>query len=228
MQMKRAVAQSPRDKDAGAPASLQKIAVKVHARDALTRAGISSLLKYSTEFSEVSLEADGEPDVFIVVTEYTDATTLELLEKLSPSGAGRFMLIVDQAWQAGVYAAVERGVRAMLWRSNFSLTTLTQSLHAVVNGEGLFPPGLQGRLMQQVQQVHRDVLAPRGLTASIFSDREIDVLRLLSEGLDLDQISRKMQYSERTVKNILYSAMKRHQFRNRTHAVSYAIRSGLI
>lgn len=206
----------------------QVITVKLYARDAITRAGLSSCLTQQKGMAEISPATDSDPDVFIVATSNTDANTLRLLENLSPTGEGRFILIVEQAWQTDVYTAVERGVRAMLWRSNFSPLAFVQTIKAVVDGEGSFPPGLQGTLMQQVQQVHREVLAPRGLTASTFSDREIDVLQLLSEGLDLDQISRRMQYSERTVKNILYSAMKRHQFRNRTQAVAHAIRSGLI
>jgi DNA-binding NarL/FixJ family response regulator len=60
------------------------------------------------------------------------------------------------------------------------------------------------------------------------TDREIDVLRLLAEGRELTEIAQKLAYSERTVKNILYGVMKRFQLRNRTQAVSYAHRAGLI
>ena len=204
------------------------ITVKLHVGDLITRAGLSSYLAQHAEFSVLSLAAETVPDVFIVATRSADADTLKLLESLTSAGGCRFILIVEQAWQADVYAAGEKGVRAMLWRSSFSSDTLAQTINAVVDGEGSFPSGLQGMLMQQVQRVHRDVLAPRGLTASTFSDRELEVFRLLSEGLDLDQISRKIQYSERTVKNILYAAMKRHHFRSRTHAVAYAIRLGII
>ncbi|WP_256069858.1 MULTISPECIES: LuxR C-terminal-related transcriptional regulator [unclassified Streptomyces] len=38
----------------------------------------------------------------------------------------------------------------------------------------------------------------------------------------------KLSYSERTVKYILYGLMKRFSLRNRAHAVSYAIRAGII
>ncbi|MFJ2008703.1 response regulator transcription factor [Streptomyces chartreusis] len=208
--------------------SAEMITVKLHADDIITRVGLSSCLAQFDGFSELGPAVEDSPDVYIVATGDSDANTLRLLESLSPTAKDRFILIVDNKWQTDVYAAVEKGVRAMLWRSSFSSSHLAQTIKAVVSGAGLFPPGLQGALMQQVQQVHRDVLAPRGLTALTFSDREIKVLRLLSEGLDLDQISQRIQYSERTVKNILYSAMKRHQFRNRTQAVAHAIRSGLI
>ncbi|WP_239013681.1 response regulator transcription factor [Streptomyces sioyaensis] len=51
---------------------------------------------------------------------------------------------------------------------------------------------------------------------------------MVSEGKELAEIAAKLCYSERTVKYILYGLMKRLQLRNRSHAVSYAIRAGLI
>ncbi|MFJ2008668.1 response regulator transcription factor [Streptomyces chartreusis] len=67
-----------------------------------------------------------------------------------------------------------------------------------------------------------------GLAAPGYSPREIDVLKLLADGMDLEKVAETLSYSERTIKNILYGAMKRHNLRNRTHAVSHAIRAGLI
>lgn len=58
--------------------------------------------------------------------------------------------------------------------------------------------------------------------------REVDVLRLPSYGFSLQEISKNLSYSQRTIKNIIHSVIKNHNFRNRTHAVSFALRSGLI
>ena len=60
------------------------------------------------------------------------------------------------------------------------------------------------------------------------SDREIDVLRLLADGQDTAQIAARLRYSERTIKKILQDLTTRLQLRNRTHAVSYALRIGAI
>ena len=64
---------------------------------------------------------------------------------------------------------------------------------------------------------------PLGLVA-----RERDVLRLLADGLDTRSISGTLSYSERTVKNVLHDLNTRLQLRNRSHAVAYAVREGLI
>ena len=63
---------------------------------------------------------------------------------------------------------------------------------------------------------------------ALLTDREVDVLRLLSEGWDTAEIASKLAYSERTVKNVIHDITARLQLRNRSHAVAYAVRQGLI
>ncbi|MFJ2008709.1 helix-turn-helix transcriptional regulator [Streptomyces chartreusis] len=203
------------------------VTVRVHAADPITHAGIRHCLDEHPEVEVSGDEADPF-DVFVVAVENADVSTLKLLRTLSPLDDTRFLLILDKRWEADVTTAVEHGIRAVLMRANLTPAILARAVTAVMEGEGIFPPRLQGNLMRQIQEIHRQVLAPRGLTSSGFSAREIDVFHLLAEGLDLEEIAQKLNYSERTVKNILYNAMKRHQLRNRTHAVSHAIRLGLI
>jgi len=50
----------------------------------------------------------------------------------------------------------------------------------------------------------------------------------LADGLDTSEIAGSLFYSERTVKNIIHDVTSRLELRNRTHAVAYAIREGLI
>ena len=95
-------------------------------------------------------------------------------------------------------------------------------------GEGSLPPDLLGRLLRQVGQIQRPVLSPRGLTVSGLTEREVAVVRLLADGFDTAEIAGRLYYSERTVKNIIHDITSRLELRNRTHAVAYAIREGLI
>jgi DNA-binding NarL/FixJ family response regulator len=79
-----------------------------------------------------------------------------------------------------------------------------------------------------VGKLQRQVLAPRGLTFSGLTPREAEVLRLVADGLDTCEIASRLCYSERTVKNVLHDLNTRLQLRNRSHAVAYAVREGLI
>jgi DNA-binding NarL/FixJ family response regulator len=72
------------------------------------------------------------------------------------------------------------------------------------------------------------VLAPRGLTFAGLTDRETKVLRLVADGFDTAEIATNLAYSERTVKNVIHDVTARLQLRNRSHAVAYALRAGLI
>jgi DNA-binding NarL/FixJ family response regulator len=90
------------------------------------------------------------------------------------------------------------------------------------------PPDMLARLMTQVGTLQRQVLAPRGLTFSGLTERELSVLRLLAEGYDTNEVGSQLFYSERTVKNIIHDLTSRLELRNRTHAVAYAIKQGLI
>ncbi|QFU89441.1 LuxR C-terminal-related transcriptional regulator [Amycolatopsis sp. YIM 10] len=70
--------------------------------------------------------------------------------------------------------------------------------------------------------------APRSRTPDGLSRREIAVLRLLAEGRATAEIAAELAYAERTVKNIVSGVLARLDLRNRTHAVAYAVRAGLI
>lgn len=61
-----------------------------------------------------------------------------------------------------------------------------------------------------------------------FSHREIDVIKLVAEGLETREIAAKLCYSERTVKSVLQGMMLRLNLRNRAHAVAYAAREGYL
>jgi DNA-binding NarL/FixJ family response regulator len=56
----------------------------------------------------------------------------------------------------------------------------------------------------------------------------VDVLRLLADGLDSAEIAQKLNYSERTIKNIVSGMMSRLGMRNRTQVVAHALRSGAL
>ena len=58
--------------------------------------------------------------------------------------------------------------------------------------------------------------------------RSIDVLRLVADGLDTGEIAQRLSYSERTIKNVIHDVTSRLHLRNRSHAVAFAMRTGVI
>ncbi len=58
--------------------------------------------------------------------------------------------------------------------------------------------------------------------------REAAVLRLLADGSSTRDIAHRLSYSERTVKAVIQDITQRFGLRNRSHAVAFALRNGLI
>jgi DNA-binding NarL/FixJ family response regulator len=70
--------------------------------------------------------------------------------------------------------------------------------------------------------------APGGQTFGALTQRELAVLRMVADGRSTHEIARALSYSERTIKNAIHDLVTRLQLRNRSHAVAYAVRAGLI
>jgi len=82
--------------------------------------------------------------------------------------------------------------------------------------------------MRQVGSLQRHQLHPRGLHFNGLTHREISILRLIADGHSTTEIARQLAYSERTIKNTLQGVTTRLQLRNRSHAVAYALREGML
>lgn len=204
------------------------VRVAISAPDYVTRAGLAGCLEHDSRLCEVPPDRPQDADLVVVAVDVADASTLELLPTHRAGPRGRVVVVVGRQWRADVSAAVGRGVRAVLWRDSFTPDAFVHALLTVAAGGTSLPPALQSTLVERIRSTGVEPLTARRPSASAVSPRELDVLRLLAEGEGLSEIAAKLSYSERTVKYILYGVMKRLQLRNRPHAVSYAIRAGLI
>jgi DNA-binding NarL/FixJ family response regulator len=205
------------------------IDVFVLAADPLSRAGTVSQLREAPGIRLVDDGKIGAGDVVaLVVADETDAETIRTVRLLRRRGAERIVLLVSRLDDKGLLTAIEAGIGGLLRRSQATPQQLGAAIRSVAAGEGAVPPDLLGRLLGQVGQLQRQVLAPRGLTFSGFTEREVSVLRLLADGLDTAEVGRRLYYSDRTVKNIIHDVTSRLDLRNRTHAVAYALKEGLI
>ena len=205
-----------------------RIPVYVSAADPLSRAGIVSQLRRTQGFGVVP-EGDLPDDVVaLVVTDELDQTVLGEMRALRGRGIRRIVLLVSRVDDRSLLAAAEAGVTGVVRRSEVTAGNLSAAIRSASAGDGTLPPDLLGRLLRQVGQLQRQVLSPRGLTFSGLTEREAAVIRLLAEGFDTAEVGQRLFYSERTVKNIIHDVTSRLELRNRSHAVAYAIREGLI
>jgi DNA-binding NarL/FixJ family response regulator len=202
------------------------IQLRVQAADPISQAGIEAALRAHTE---VQLVEPGESaDVAVVVADEVDDDTVRMLKGTLRNGCSRAVLVVTRIDDAGLLAAVEAGACGLLRRTDATPLNLVGAVRAASMGNGTVPPDLLGRLLGQIGRLQEHVLGPRGLTFAGLSEREISVLRLVADGYDTGEIARNLCYSERTIKNVIHDVTSRLHLRNRSQAVAYAVREGLI
>lgn len=204
----------------------ERISVVVRAFDPISQAGIASQLRFR---AEVHVVGDGEPaTVAVVVVDRMDEQAVQEIRSVQRHGCSRIVAVASQVEGKDLLAAVEAGCCGLLRRVEAQPDRLIAAVRAAAAGDGTLAPDLLGRLLEQVSRLQRDALAPLGLTAAGLTHREIGVLRMIAEGRATKEIAEQLSYSERTVKNILHDVTTRLRLRNRSHAVAYALREGLI
>lgn len=211
----------------GAQAQRQRVRVVVLTPDVISYAGVSGYLATLDAVALLEPRQRAEADVVVFAPEELSRSVMSALRKESREGKP-VVLIANDVSEADLLIAVECGVRAILPRSMATGERLLHSVLTAAEQGGLMPPNLLGELLQHVNYLQREVLGPKGLNSAGLSSREIDVLRLMAEGMDTAEIATTLSYSQRTVKNIIYGFTTRLQLRNRPHAVAYAMRAGVI
>ncbi|MFG2960340.1 response regulator transcription factor [Streptomyces sp. NPDC048291] len=207
------------------------ISIAVLAGDPITGEGAVSCLRRYPGLKVVPQEEHGDADVVLVFTPDVTEETVLLMESVSGRSTNpdmAFVLVTEHIGEAHLLRAMRYGLRGVMWRQESTYDRVVEVVRAVADGGAALPLPVQGRLVDHIQAVQRDVLAPLGVTASGLETREVDVLRLLAEGLETAEIAQKLNYSERTIKSIVSVMMNRLGLRNRTHAVAFALRSGTL
>lgn len=204
------------------------VIVYVHGSDPISQAGVVSQLRPRPEVRVVDETGVDTATVAVVVTEQVDDEAVRVLRALRRGELPRLVVVATAVDDQALVTAAEAGVAGLLRRRDATPEALARAVVRVAAGEGEVPGDMLGRLMGQLGRLQRHVLSPKGLAFSGLAPREAEILRLVADGHDTAEIATALCYSERTVKNVLHDLTTRLQLRNRSHAVAYALREGLI
>ncbi len=196
----------------------------------MLREGLVAVLSTQPDFDVVGEAADGEevvrlaellePDVILLDLEMPNVDGVAALERLKESGAeARTVVFTAYDTDERILAALRAGAKGYLLKGA-SRQEIFDAVRTVRSGGSLFGPGVTTRLLRRVE---REEGSPDALTP-----RELEVLRLVAEGLSNREIAARLFVTERTVKFHVSSLLHKLGAGNRTEAVRVAVRRGLI
>ena len=207
------------------------IPVSIHSVDPYLKAGTLALLQ---DRPEVCVAATGShAAVGVVVSDQVDDAALQLTRSLHRSTAQPVVMLISRLDGEGVVSGAEAGAISFIRRTEAEPDRLVAVLQGAARGHANVPSDLVRVLLQRAAgrgstpAATAEVDHPDGKWVQL-SEREVEVLRLAAEGMETADIARTLCYSERTVKSIVHDVTTRLQLRNRTHAVAFAVRTGLI
>ena len=202
------------------------IRVIVAARSSISRAGLESVVHASPALELVRsldfalllnhAEADLNADVLLLEAGDMQPDRMRVLAGL-PLPA---ILLIDMPDAALVNAALAAGIRGVLSR-DATLEEIEAAVHAVSAGLVVVSSAEVPALVSQSHPISEVLAEP-------LSDREIEVLDLIAEGLSNKLIAYQLSISEHTVKTHVASILAKLGATSRTEAVSQAIRRGLV
>jgi two-component system nitrate/nitrite response regulator NarL len=106
---------------------------------------------------------------------------------------------------------------------------LNDMIRSVMRNETPISPAVAGRLLREIREGGvRPVSAPTAEEArATVTPRELEILRLVAEGLSNKEVAKRLVITEGTVKNHVHNALEKLHLENRIQAAAYVIRQGL-
>ncbi len=205
--------------------------ILILADDALSRAGLAVLLAGQPGFAvtgQVASSADlagslaaYQPELVLWDLGWDPAKLLgrlaDVREAVISAGAQLAVLLPDAQYASEAWAS---GARTLLTR-DVATDRLVTGLAATSQGLAVLDPALAGALVAARME-------PPSSPGEALTPREIDVLRILAEGLPNKAIARRLGISEHTVKFHVNAILGKLGVESRTEAVVRATRLGLI
>jgi DNA-binding NarL/FixJ family response regulator len=169
----------------------------------------------------VELVADGNVDVVLMDLRMPVLDGIQATERITADFPGVAVLVLTTyADDASIANALRAGARGYLTK-DAGRTEIGAALRSTAAGQSTFDPEVSKRLIAGLspQPADRDT---DGLTA-----REIEVLRLIAQGLSNPEIAKQLFISEATVKTHINNTFAKIGARHRAEAVRYAYRKGI-
>jgi len=191
----------------------------------VVRVGLRSMLDTQPGMAVVAEAANGREAIELFREHKPDVTLMDLrmpimggveatiaIREEFPDA--RVIVLTTYDGDENIYRALRAGAMAYLLK-DIPRGEFLDDVRAVYSGQYCIPPAVAARLAQR-------------LPYSELSSREMEVLKLIVEGLSNKEIGSALTISESTVKNHVNSILAKLRVSDRTHAATMALRRGIV
>ena len=171
--------------------------------------------------------ADYAPDVVVIDLDLPEHRALALIHQIGGREQPRVLTLLASDKHPDVPACVQEGVSGLLLEES-SLEELKTALQTISQGEFYCSPRLARALFRLLASGPGTPPAADWQPPTPLTQRELQVVRLLAEGLSNKQIARRLSVSLYTVKNHVHNILDKLQVRSRHEAADLAHRRRLV
>ncbi|MEU1407897.1 response regulator transcription factor [Streptomyces sp. NPDC005728] len=207
----------------------------------LIRAGLVGLLRAAPGFDVVGEASDGaeavllaqrtRPDVILMDIRMPGTDGIQATRQIladAPAPPPRILVLTTFDLDEYVYGALRAGASGFLLKDS-GPERLLAAVAAISGGDALFAPTVTRRLVEAfAQQAGAAQVAEPPTDLAALTTREVEVLRLIANGLTNAEIADQLFISEATVKTHLNRTMAKLELDSRAQAVVVAYESGLV
>jgi NarL family two-component system response regulator LiaR len=178
---------------------------------AMVRQGLSQICDAEPDIRVVGQASDGQeacrlaqlvqPDVVVMDINMPVLDGVQATRHITESNPGIGVIILTMYRQDQyVFEAIKAGARAYLLKDADS-DELLRAIRTVASGEALLDPGIALKMIEEFRRLQREPVGADGIT--LLTERELDILRLVAQGLDNNEIGDRLGLSEKTIRNRL-------------------------
>jgi len=196
----------------------------------ILRQGLRLILAEDPFLKLIGEAADGEeavqralelaPDVVLMDVKMPGLSGIEATRRIRAARPEvRILMLTVSDQDEDLFGALKAGARGYLLK-NATAQEVLEAIHRVHQGEAILPPAMAARVL--------DALAAPTHEPEALTPREVEVIRLLAQGLGNKEIAAALSISENTAKTHVRHILDKLGLRSRAEAAAYAVRSGLI